>query len=417
MRVSRASSRAGRRPGLGAVELIVVVVIVSFLAFCVLIALPKGRETSRMAGCQRNLMQVGVATLLYQQANRHYPATSPLRIAATGPSPVQTMLEALTLPDFLDVRDPSSPPPPTAAPGLGARVPGLVCPSDSVSDVAQLGTAISYRGNVGDTIDGANGPFSPGGSITAERVEAADGLAYTAGFTERLLGAGLDGICSPRSYAVVVAPVDRLFDPATVPGPRWRGGAGSSWADPTWRSAVYTHAAPLNAGFSCIAEDGRTAMMGASSAHPGRINVWMLDGSLRGVAPTIDPAVWRALGSIGAIAQNTARTSSMSVRALRLGLDDLVEPDQPDCHHVADPASMLGVAGDDQLRGPGLAVAGGGQEVALPLRVHRDRRGGDGRLVAVGPADEDHRIGQFAEAGHPLDGFGPGAEDRRQRNS
>ncbi len=44
------------------------------------------------------------------------------------------------------------------------------------------------------------------------------------------------------------------------------------------------------------------------------------------------------------------RTGSVTARRSRLGLDHLVEPDQADRHHVPDPAGMLGVAGDDQLR-------------------------------------------------------------------
>ena len=285
--------------GLGAVEVIVILALVGFFVLCVLIVLPKGRETSRMAGCQKNLMQIGVALQLYEQANRHYPATGKLANPTLGDSPIQAMLNALTLADFLDLRDASKPPKPTEAPGRGAKVAGLACPSDPQATSGASLTALSYRGNAGDNTDGSNGPFSPG-VVTPSMVEASDGLSFTAGFAERLVGTGRDGEIGPMNYAEVPGPVNptALID-APRNSHRWRGDAGFSWADPGWRSALYSHAVAPNASIiSYIAEDGATASITASSPHPGRINVWMLDGSLRGVTPAIDPSVWKAMGSI-----------------------------------------------------------------------------------------------------------------------
>ena len=293
-------SRPTRRPGLGGVELIVIIVIVGFLVCCVLIVLPRGRETSRMAGCQRNLMQIGVGTLLYHQAARHYPLIPRPDGSGAGEAPIGAMLKALTLPDFLDLHDPAVAPKPGEAPARGTRVAGLICPSDPTATSTRIATALSYRANVGSDTIGSDGPFAFGTAVTAERVEAADGLSFTAGFAERLTGTGRDEP-GQSNYALVPGPVAVPCDPVATPGPHWRGDAGSSWADPGWRSAPYSHAGVPDAPASCIADDGRTATMGASSAHPGRINVWMLDGSLRGVKPSIDPPVWRAMGSIGSI--------------------------------------------------------------------------------------------------------------------
>lgn len=289
--------RLGSVRGLGAVEVIVIIALLTFLALCVLIVLPKGRETSRMAGCQKNLMQIGVGLQLYEQANRHYPTMPRLGEARTGDSTVQAMLKALALPDFLDLRDPTQAPKPTESPYRGARVAGLACPSDPQAISGTFQTALSYRGNAGDGTDGSNGPFSPGVHVTSSMVEDGDGLSYTAGFAERLVGTGRDRERGPMNYAVVpgavTGPCGSLDD-----GRRWRGDAGSSWDEPGWRSAIYSHAVSPNALTSCVADDGLTASMTASSPHPGRINVMMLDGSLRGINPTIDLSVWKALGSI-----------------------------------------------------------------------------------------------------------------------
>jgi prepilin-type processing-associated H-X9-DG protein len=72
--------------------------------------------------------------------------------------------------------------------------------------------------------------------------------------------------------------------------------AGSSWESADWPSTLYNHAMTPNASPSCVASDGRTARMGASSNHANRVNVLMLGGSVRGFTPTVDPEVWKKFG-------------------------------------------------------------------------------------------------------------------------
>ena len=282
--------------GIGGVEVLTIIALAGFLILCILTILPKGRESARTAGCQRNLMQLGVATLLYEQAQHHYPTSAPLSQRPEGESPVGSMLNTFLVPDFLEFRDAGQAPKATQAPDRSGRVPGLVCPSDFQATTRP--SALSYRANAGDEADGQTGPFAPGMKVGAAAAEAGDGLSYTAGFAERLIGTGRDGEPGPMNYASVAGPVQIPCDPGRFEAHRWRGDAGAAWAEPGWRTSIYTHVVPPNAPASCIAEDGRSAAITASSAHPGRINVWMLDGSARGVTPSITPAVWRAMGSI-----------------------------------------------------------------------------------------------------------------------
>ena len=274
------------------VEVIVVVAVIGFLFLCVLMALPKGRETARQASCQQNLRQIGEAVLGYDQAHRRYPGPPPA--GEPGNSPIEAMLRSLDMPDFRDLGGPK-PPQPSGAPGRGARVAGLLCPSDAAARPGRGMTELSYRANAGGDFAGSDGPFAFGAAVGSKQVEEADGLSFTAGFAERLLGSGKDGEATPGNYALVPGPVTSRGLPPAGPS-RWRGDAGADWADAGWRSAVYTHAAPPNAPATAIAEDGRTANVTGSSAHPGRVNVWMLDGSFRGIAATVDPAIWRAMG-------------------------------------------------------------------------------------------------------------------------
>ena len=292
-------SRIGfrRRAGLGAVEVIVVAGIVAFAAILVLMALPRGREASRMAGCQKNLMQVGVGLQMYHQAHRRYPTVPDLG-ETPGPGPIRAMLDAFVIPDLLELNDPSRPPNPSQAPPKGIRVPGLSCPSDTNARSGVFPSVVSYRANTGDDPSGSGGPFEPGRVTTSAGVEAADGLSFTAAFAERLVGDGRDRSMTPWNYAAM---------PGTVAdggcgnpqADRWHGDAGSDWAEATWRSTLYNHALAPGSPRSCIAQDGRSALMGASSGHVGRVHVLLMDGSLRGVSPTIEARVWRALGTVG----------------------------------------------------------------------------------------------------------------------
>lgn len=278
-------------------EVLVIIALASFLILCALIVLPKGRETARTANCQRNLMQLGMATLHYEQVQRHYPTSPPLAGPVVGDNPVAALLDTFLIPDFLDFRDADHAPKASSAPGRGGRVAGLICPSDPQA-MARPGV-ISYRANAGDDPDGRTGPFAPGVAVGAATVEAADGLSYTAGFAERLVGTGRDGEPDAANYALLPGQVTAPCGPFGPGDRRWRGDAGSSWAEPGWKSALYSHAVPPGVATSCIAEDGRTAAITAASAHPGRVNVWMLDGSVRAVTPNIHPPVWRAMGSLG----------------------------------------------------------------------------------------------------------------------
>ncbi len=285
-----------RRYGRGPIEIVVVVGIAVFALMIVLVSLPKGRESARMLKCQQNLMQVGVGLQMYHQAQAHYP-TVPRLENPIGSSPIQALFEAFVVPDLIEMRDPSKPPKPSRMPPRGARVPGLACPSDSNAFGGLSSPFNSYRANTGDSPSGFGGPFEPGRMMTSGEIERGDGLSFTAGYAERLVGDGRDKISAIRNYGITPGPITTLKCPE-IPEDRWKGDAGSDWSGATWRSTLYQHTLSPNAPRSCIADDGLSALMGPSSSHPDRINLLMMDGSVKGVTPTIDPKVWQAMGTV-----------------------------------------------------------------------------------------------------------------------
>lgn len=302
MRCSGRSSEAGRR-GLNAAELLVVLAVVGLVVLLIALALPRQRERARTARCQQNLMQIGVALGIYTQIGQRLPGVPPPGSldSPVRPGPLAAMIETLIVPDF-DSLEPGKVPP-TSDPVEAARermLIGFLCPSDPspVLWSAAFRAPINYRANTGDSSPGGVGPFSPGLSLSFEEVEAADGSSYTAAFSERLLGTGTS-LPDLANYAAV----DRLTVsgscPADLPPQSWRGDAGTSWVEASWRSTLYHHGLTPNATPSCIALDGQTARVGASSGHPGRsVHVLLLDGSVRPYGRNVDARVWGRLATI-----------------------------------------------------------------------------------------------------------------------
>ena len=115
------------------------------------------------------------------------------------------------------------------------------------------------------------------------------------------MGDSLDGHLSPWNYAAAAGPLpaqgcslvwlkDQVAD--------WRGDAGSSWVVAGYRSTLYNHALQPGSSLSCVALDGQSAYMGASSGHSRGVNLLMLDGSVKLVQPSIDSKVWRNFAAI-----------------------------------------------------------------------------------------------------------------------
>ncbi|HEX8202908.1 MAG TPA: DUF1559 domain-containing protein [Isosphaeraceae bacterium] len=286
-----------RRPGLGAVEVIVIAAVLAVVVLVIAWALPRGRENARLLACRRNLRQVGEALSLYDTAVGRLPAVPELGPTA-GPGPLAALRAQLGLEDFTGLGAPDRTPAPRPGVSSAAHpVPGFACPSDPLATSGLFPAPTSYRAVAGDATDGRTGPFAPGRVVAPAAVEAADGTAYTAAFEERLVGDGHSARPGPRDYALVPGPVDSHGCPAP-PGPSWRGDAGSSWLDASWRSTLANHALTPGAAPSCLADDGRTARIGASSGHVGGVHVLMLDGRVQQVVPTIDPKVWKALANI-----------------------------------------------------------------------------------------------------------------------
>jgi hypothetical protein len=298
-----ASLRHGRgRRGLGALEVVVVLALMFLFVLCAAMMLPRRREAVRLASCQRNLMQVGIALALYEQGRGSLP-TVPAFVEGDDPAgrdvgPLMTLLGELGFADFTGLADRKTPTPKQAGPiQTERRVPGFTCPSDRHAISALFPAPVSYRACAGDSPRGENGAFAPGRTVSIAHVEATDGASYTAGFAERLVGDNRAGHPALANYALARRPLgDAGCPPAAVED--WRGDAGSSWVASDWRSTLYNHALRPDDAPSCIAADRRSSLMGASSGHEAGVNVLLLDGAVRTFTARVDAKIWRGWASV-----------------------------------------------------------------------------------------------------------------------
>jgi type II secretory pathway pseudopilin PulG len=295
----------GRRDGVTAVEVIVVVIIIVVTALLLLVAMSRGREEARMAACRNNLGHIGMALALYHTMERSLPRVGDLagvdeRGTRLPRGPLRDLLESLQLPDLTGLKDANTVPEarPGSVPG-DMPVPGFVCPSDPNALEGLLGAPVSYRAVTGDEPGGDNGAFAPGRATRLQDVEAGDGTSYTAAFSERSVGDAQPGHAASFNYHVASGRLSGPACPTAADPTAWRGDAGALWRSADYRYTLYNHALPPNAQPSCVASDGKTALMGASSGHVRGVNLLLLEGRVTIVRRSVSPAVWKEFARIG----------------------------------------------------------------------------------------------------------------------
>jgi hypothetical protein len=292
-----------RRRGVTRGDVIMLILVIGTTALLLMAWTTRGRESARLAGCSRNLSQIGFALALYDQMRGHLPETGttpPGMPPIKGPDgPLKTLLASLDLPDLTELRDGKTPPKGrTGHVTAEVPVPGFICASDPNALSGRLQAPVNYRASTGDTYRGDNGAFAPGRTWSFAAIERRDGLSYTAAFSERLVGSGNETLDRLTDYRVVPPPLSDAGCPPPIGLSGLRNDAGSSWISSDYRSTLYNHALPPNGSSSCIDDNGRTAYMGASSGHVRGVNLLRLDGSVTLTVPSIAPKVWRELAAI-----------------------------------------------------------------------------------------------------------------------
>jgi prepilin-type N-terminal cleavage/methylation domain-containing protein/prepilin-type processing-associated H-X9-DG protein len=320
------------------IEVLVVIAIIGLLIALLLPAVQAAREAARRSQCVNNLKQLGLAIQGYSDANGSLPPA-----ASTGPEWSNNFsMKARVLPfleqaalfnsmnvSFFQVAVQN-------ATNLTTMVDTFLCPSDAnvpcgTSDVTGAGLRqiayTSYPNNLGTT------PTNNGGRYDGPAYFM--GAASVASVSQLAMTITLSGITDGTSNTVIWSEMVRGKNGTMIPGPNQVylmslpipsttlyvplntyvnacdgttvlagfDNKGQIWGtDFAAQGGGYSHIMPPNRN-ACVFQgqpypiEWSAVCVGASSFHPGGVNVGFLDGSVRFVKDGVDPRTWWAIAT------------------------------------------------------------------------------------------------------------------------
>ena len=326
------------------VELLVVIAIIGTLMGLLLPAVQMAREAGRRSACQNNMKNMVLAVTNFETAQKKLPAgamwgpvdgTTGKHIFDQRFSTQFALLPYLEQQPLYDRTDRSASPV-----GQSAELAFMLCPSDPIMSTSTF--FCNYHVNCGswsgivrggsgnwDGVFGYDEALPTGGSTVEIRALGArkmssitDGTSNTAMFAEVINGSdGTGGALGEKTdcYTVTLdytTPSTALDSSAALSSAwieaRYQAQAasgsvnyalrGGEWmvgrTVNTWYNHLLTPNYSCKLGSVATEKDLSLAVIPASSAHPGGVNVGMCDGRVVFVPQEVDENAWTAIGTV-----------------------------------------------------------------------------------------------------------------------